>query len=101
MTALALANIPSGINSYERLLSWAAMACQSINNGQQTNVTENGGQQPQVQVSVGKTADNLDRFIIVAYLPINYPELNSGTAKAWMSAQDIATAAPHSNLLSN
>lgn len=101
MTAITLANIPSGINTYERLLAWAAMACQSIANGQQVNVVENGGGQPQVQVTVGKTADNVDRFIIVAYMPINYNELHSGTTKTWMAATDIATAAPHSNLLSN
>jgi hypothetical protein len=101
MSALSLATIPSNINTYERLLVWAAQACQSISNGQQVNVVENGGQQPQVMVTVGKTADNFDRFIIVCYMPCDYPALNSGTQKTWMAAQDVATAAPHSNLLSN
>lgn len=101
MSAITLANIPSGINTYERLLAWAAMCCQSIANGQQVNVVENGGQQPQVMVTVGKTADNVDRFIIVAYMPVDYNAIHSGTAKTWMAAQDVAAAAPHSNLLSN
>jgi hypothetical protein len=77
------------------------MCCQSIANGQQVNVVENGGKQPMVMVSVGKTTDNQDRFMIVGYMPINYTELNSGTAKSWMSSTDIATAVPHTNLLSN
>jgi hypothetical protein len=53
----------------------------------------------QCQVSV--TADNQDRFILTAYVPVDREALNSATAKTWMAAQDIATAAPHSNLLSN
>ena len=101
MTALSLANIPSNINTYERLATWAAMCCQSIANGQQVNVVENGGKVPMCMVSVGKTADNEDRYIVVLYLPLDYPGLNSGEQKAWMAAKDVATAPPHSNLTSN
>jgi len=50
---------------------------------------------------VAVTADNVDRFVLTAYIPLNRNELNSGTQKTWMAANDIASAAPHSNLLSN
>jgi len=101
MTALTLANIPSHINTFERLLVYAAMACQSISNGQQVNVLENQGQQPLVQVQLFKTADNLDRFIVSAYMPVEFSELNSSTEKTWMATKDISTSAPHANLTSN
>jgi hypothetical protein len=101
MTALNLANIPSGINTYERLLLWSAQCIQSIANGAEVNATQNAESVPLAQVQISKTADNVDRAIVVAYLPIDYNALNAPSAKTWMAAQDVATAAPHTNLLSN
>lgn len=101
MTALVLANIPSGINTYERLAAWSIMCLQSISNGEEVNVTTGTASYPIAQVQVAVTADGKDRFIISAYLPIDRNALNAPTAKTWMAASDIATAAPHTNLLSN
>ena len=101
MTALNLANIPSGINSYERLFVWAAQCLQSIANGAQVNAVTGVASVPQAQVQVAVTADNVDRFIVSAYLPVDRDALNSGTAKTWMATEDISAAAPHANLLSN
>jgi hypothetical protein len=56
---------------------------------------------PLAQVQVAKTADNVDRAILVVYLPVDYEALNSSTEKTWMAAEDISLAAPHTNLLSN
>ena len=101
VAALTLANIPSNINTYERLAVWAIQCCQSIANGQEANVVAGAESVPTAQCQVAVTADNVDRFILTAYIPVDRDELNSGTAKTWMAAQDIATAAPHANLLSN
>jgi hypothetical protein len=101
MAALTLASIPSSINTYERLLMWAAECCQSISNGTEVNAIAGQESVPLVQVQIAKTADNTDRAVIVAYLPIVYDDLNSSTAKTWMAASTISAAAPHSNLLSN
>lgn len=101
MAALNLSSIPSSINTYERLLVWAAWCCQSIANGTQVNVAEGQGAVPIAQVQVGVTADNVDRYLISAYLPVDRDAINSATSKAWMATQDIASAAPHNNLLSN
>jgi hypothetical protein len=101
VTALNLANIPSNINTYERLLVWAAQVCVSIANGQVLNVTQGDPSVPMVQVAVGVTADNLDRFIVSAYMPVDLAELNSGAQKTWMATKDISSATPHTNLLSN
>jgi hypothetical protein len=101
VAALSLAAIPSNINTYERLLIWAAQCCQSIANGQQVNAVEGVGSVPLVQVQVAVTADNVDRFVVSAYVPLDRNELNSPEEKTWMSAKDVAVTAPHSNLLSN
>lgn len=101
MAALTLANIPSSINTYERLLMWSAQCCQSIANGSEVNALAGQESVPLAQVQIAKTADNLDRAVIVVYLPIDYNALNSPSAKTWMAANDIAAAAPHTNLLSN
>lgn len=101
MAALNLASIPSSINTYERLLMWSAQCCQSIANGQQVNAVAGEAQTPLAAVTISKTADNVDRAICVVYLPVDYEALNSSTQKTWMAAKDIATVAPHSNLLTN
>jgi hypothetical protein len=101
MTALNLANIPSGINSYERLAVWSIQCLQSIANGEDVNAISGVPSVPIAQCQVAVTADNRDRFVLSAYVPCDRNALNSPTAKTWMAASDIATAAPHSNLLSN
>jgi|TARA_B100002052_G_C15876109_1_gene597069 hypothetical protein len=101
MSALTLSEIPSDINTYERLLVWAGQCCQSIANGKEVNVVAGTTSTPIAQVQVSKTADNVDRMIVTAYLPVDYDEINSGDKKTWMATQDIATSAPNSNLLSN
>lgn len=101
MAALTLASIPSTINTYERLAVWAVQCCQSIANGQESNVIAGQESVPTAQCQVAVTADNVDRFILTAYIPVDRNALNDPAAKTWMAAKDIASAAPHSNLLSN
>jgi hypothetical protein len=101
VAALTLASIPSSINTYERLAVWAIQCCQSIANGVEVNVQAGSESVPIAQCSVNVTADNVDRFILQAYIPVDRDALNSATAKTWMAAKDLAAAAPHTNLLSN
>ena len=101
MAALTLSDIPSVINTYERLLVWAAQCCQSIANGQQVAVVVNQAAVPTAQVQVAVTADNVDRFIVTSYVELDRDELNNADAKTWMAAMDISNNAPHANLLSN
>lgn len=101
MTALTLASIPSSINTYERLAMWVAQCLQSTANGAEVNAVAGEESAPLAQVSITKTADNVDRAVVLIYLPIDYPALNAPSAKTWMAASDISLAAPHSNLLSN
>jgi hypothetical protein len=101
MTALTLSSIPSSINTYERLAMWVAQCLQSTSNGAEVNAIAGQESVPIAQVQIAKTADNEDRAICVIYLPVDYSALNAPSAKTWMAAKDISSAAPHSNLLSN
>ncbi len=101
MAALTLANIPSSINTYERLAVWAIQSLQSVANGEEVNVVAGASSVPIAQCQVAVTADNKDRFVLTAYVPLDRNELNSATAKTWMAATAISSAAPHANLLSN
>ena len=101
MAALALSSIPSNVNTYERLFVWAGQCLQSIANGQTSSVIEGQGAQPTAQVQVGVIADNTDRFIVSAYVPMDRDALNDANNKTWMAANDISESAPNSNLLTN
>jgi hypothetical protein len=101
MTALSLATIPSAINTYERLAFWVAQCLQDTTNGLGVNVIQNQGSVPRCQVQLSKIADGTDTAIISLYIPINFDELNNASAKTWMAALDVATAAPNTVYLSN
>lgn len=101
MAALDLANIPSNINSYERLAVWVMQSLQSSANGETVNVVAGGAAQPIAQVQLAVTADNVDRFILTGYIPVDLGDLNDPDEKTWMAAIDISTAQPHTNLLTN
>jgi hypothetical protein len=101
MAALDLSDIPSGINTHERLAVWAIQCLQSTANGVGVNVVENGGTVPAAQCQTSITADDVPRFILTAYIPLDTGALNSPTEKTWMAAKDLSTATPHTNLLSN
>lgn len=101
MTALNLANIPNQINSYEKLAVWSIQCLQSIANGDEVNAINGVPAVPIAQCQIAVTADNVDRFVLSAYVPCDRNALNAQNAKTWMAAQDISLAAPHANLLSN
>lgn len=101
MTALALGDIPSSINSYERLAFWVIQCLQNIANGEEVNAVQGEGSVPIAQAQIARTADGRDRAVLVAYVPIDFAALNSSTQKTWMAAEDIATADPAVVFLSN
>lgn len=101
MASLDLDDIPSNINTYERLAVWAIQCLQSIANGEEVNVVAGVASVPMAQAQISTTADNVNRWILTAYVPLDLGELNDSTEKTWMSALDISNAAPHTNLLSN
>jgi hypothetical protein len=101
VAALELENIPSNINTYERLAVWAVQCLQSIANGEEVNVVSGAASVPIAQAQTSVTADNVTRWILTAYVPLDLAALNDPEEKTWMSAEDISNAAPHTNLLSN
>ncbi len=101
MTALALSAIPSGINSYERLLVYAAMAMASAANGKTINVFNGEAQQPQVSVSFSTLADDKTYYVVTAYVRANMADIADPSEKPWMAAQDVVSASPHVNFEGN
>jgi hypothetical protein len=101
MSAITLANIPSTINTYERLAFWVSQVLQNTANGADVNVVQGQATQPVANVQLTTLADGTYRAICVIYLPVDESEINSPTAKTWMAAQEINQATPHTNLLSN
>lgn len=101
MTALALASIPSAINTYERLAFWVAQVLQDTTNGLEVNVIKNEGPVPRCQVQLAKVADGTDTAIVSLYIPVDWDVINATTSKSWMAALDVATAAPAAVYTSN
>lgn len=101
MAALTLDQIPSHINTYERLLVFACQAMANVANGETVNVVQ--GQQEQLVAScaLGTTADGVPRFVVSAYIPVDMPALNAPDEKTWMAALDVSSAQPHVNFKSN
>jgi hypothetical protein len=101
MAALVLASIPSHINTYERLLAYAAMALEDVANDAKINVQQGQPSQQVCSVSVSTTADGVKRFIVAAYIPVDTVVLTGVEEKQWMAANDISTAPPHIVFTSN
>lgn len=101
MTALSLSEIPSDINSFERLAFWVIQCLQNTSNGEEINAVQGEGSVPIAQAQIAKTADGRDRAILVAYVPIDFAALNDPDAKTWMAAQDLSNAAPAAVFLAN
>ena len=92
MSALDLSDIPSNINTYERLFVWAGQCLQSIGNGDQTNVLANTPAEQTAQVQTAVVADGTNRFIVTGYVPLDQDALNDANNKTWMAAKDIGEA---------
>lgn len=101
MTVLDRTKIPPAINTYERVLAWAAMSMQNILNGKEVNVVANNGADQQCLTNYVRGADGKLYVQVVAYLPYDEPTLFSPSSKPWMAVVDVATAAPHANYSSD
>lgn len=101
MAALDQTEIPSHINTHERLLVWAAQSMANIANGESVNVVQGQQEQPLASCALGTSADGVDRFVVSAYIPVDMAALNAPDEKTWMAARDVSTARPHVNFLSN
>jgi len=101
MATLNLSDIPSNINTYERLAFWVAQCLQNISNGETINAVQGEGSVPIAQVQIAPTADGRDRAIVVMYLPIDFPALNAPDQKTWMAALDLGSSQPATVFMEN
>ena len=101
MAALNLDDIPSHINSAERLLIYSAMLVENIANEAKVNVQQGQPAQLTCGVSVQSTADGVKRFIVAAYIPLDEIVYADIAEKRWMAAKDVSLATAHTVFKSN
>jgi len=98
MTTIVLAtNIPSSINTLERLFFWGALAMNAAFGSSTFNLdgTNEGGRTPYITINEGRaTGDGKKYAQIIAYVPIDHRIDNNGlNQRPWLYAEDISNNA--------
>ena len=98
MTAIVLTtNIPSNINTLERLFFWNALALNATIGAHSFNLdgTNEGGRTPHISIHEGRaTGDGKKYAQIIAYVPLDHRIDNNGlNQRPWMYAEDISSNA--------
>ncbi|MCU7243374.1 MAG: hypothetical protein NT917_09495 [Microcystis aeruginosa WS75] len=98
MTTIVLAtNIPSNINTLERLFFWNSLALNATIGASTFNLdgTNEGGRTPYISINEGRaTGDGKKYAQIIAYVPLDARIDNNGlNQRPWMYAEDISNNA--------
>jgi hypothetical protein len=98
MTNIVLAtNIPSSINTLERLFFWNALVMNATFGAATFNLdgTNEGGRTPHITINEGRaTGDGKKYAQIIAYVPIDPRIDNNGLSqRPWLYAEDISNNA--------
>jgi hypothetical protein len=98
MTTIVLAtNIPSSINTLERLFFWNALAMNAAFGAATFNLdgTNEGGRTPHITINEGRaTGDGKKYAQIIAYVPIDHRiDNNALNQRPWLYAEDISNNA--------
>jgi len=98
MTTIVLStNIPSAINTLERLFLWGALAMNATFGSATFNLdgTNEGGKTPHITINQGRaTGDGKKYAQIIAYVPLDPRIDNNGlNQRPWMYAEDISSNA--------
>ncbi|MGB9774559.1 MAG: glucose-6-phosphate dehydrogenase [Bacteroidota bacterium] len=93
MTSLNLANqIPSNINTLERLHIWSGYALAFVNPS--LGVLETPERAEKVaQAAIFQAADNTYRVLLRACLPVDQSFMNDSSKKMWMFGQEVSNVA--------
>jgi hypothetical protein len=98
MTAIVLAtNIPSNINTLERLFFWNALVMNATFGAATFNLdgTNDGGRTPYISIDEGRAPGDGKKYArIIAYVPLDPRIDNNGlNQRPWMYAEDISSNA--------
>lgn len=94
MTAINLAtDIPSNINTLEKLAAWVGLALERCNPGKK--ILESPDTEPQrvAQAVLIRADDATHRLIVRMSVPINSGYAENSTVKFWQNALEIDTTA--------
>ena len=89
MTAFAPSQLPSNINTLERLCAWTALALSRINPTLASLEVENAAPEKVAQVAFFRGADNVLRLNMRVTLPID-PSYETQSRKFWENAQELS-----------
>lgn len=92
MTTLSTTQIPSNINTVEKLLLWGALLLQKNNPTLAVVETANTNPEKVAQVAMIRADDDTIRAILRLSIPID-PNYASNTAKFWENALELANIA--------
>jgi hypothetical protein len=98
---LTRSQIPPAIVTVEQLVVWGAMCLSNANLKNTFKLNFAGDIVNAAQVQLSPCGDGSQRFCIQAYIPYSDVELNAAAKKAWLSALELGTSAPHQNYLSD
>lgn len=101
MTAITLATqIPSNINTLERLHAWSAYALAFVN--PTLGVLETPDRAEKVaQAAIFQAADNTYRILARSCIPVSADWMNNRTIKIWMHTQEISNVALPADFTTN
>lgn len=92
MTAFAPANLPSVVNTLEKLLVWALCALYQLHKNTRYQESDAAPLIPIVTAQDGLAADKTERIIFRVSIPLN-DQWRSSVLKIWEEAQEISNAA--------
>ena len=95
MTTIVLAtNIPTNINTLERLFFWNALALNATIGATAFNLdgTAEGGRTPHISISQGRASGDGKTYVqIIAYIPVDERINNNGlNQRPWQYASEIS-----------
>jgi hypothetical protein len=101
MTTLSLTNIPSNINTLEKLHLWTVLALRDINGAK--SIVEAEGYLPErlVQAPIIETPNAGQRFILRTSIELDLIYTSDKTKKLWEHAKELTVGPMPASYLSN
>jgi hypothetical protein len=92
--------IPSNITTYEQLALWLGSVVYFLMGSRDIQLYPNEPATKQAQFSLVTGLDGKTYALITQIIPVDWAVFN-GPEKPWIAANEVTSAQPHGNLLSN
>lgn len=92
MTAFTTSNIPTNINTVEKLASWVGLLLARLNPTLSVLEQQNAQGERVCQASIFRASDGTIRLVVRLSMPLN-DDYDTATTKVWESTQAISNTA--------